>query len=161
MKQQLVFTLICVSLSLSTMYSQSIINVPGDQPNIQSALDAAVEGTDILVAPGTYFENLVWPMDVDGISLIGTEGKDLTIIDGQGLGRVILMQSNGQLKFSVTTRLQGLTIQNGYLSDDDGAGIYIDLHKPSLTELSFKNNIIEGVNIKGAGAFINGYGGDI
>ncbi len=40
----------------SAMYS--IINVPGDSPTIQEAIDAAEEGTTIIVSEGTYVEDL-------------------------------------------------------------------------------------------------------
>lgn len=33
-----------------------IINVPGDQPTIQAEIDAAVDGDEIVVAPGTYLQ---------------------------------------------------------------------------------------------------------
>jgi hypothetical protein len=36
----------------------SILNVPGNYPTIQSAINAAVNGDTILVAPGTYYENV-------------------------------------------------------------------------------------------------------
>ena len=36
----------------------TIINVPGNQPTIQSGINAAANGDTILVAPNTYFENI-------------------------------------------------------------------------------------------------------
>ena len=55
-----------------------IINVPGDFPTIQLAIDAAVNGDEILVAPGTYVENL----DYSGKTIIirSTGGADATTI---------------------------------------------------------------------------------
>ena len=63
------------------------IHVPGDYPTIQEGLNAAQTDDTVLVAPGTYVENIVWPSR-DGIILISEEGADTTIIDGNGAGRV-------------------------------------------------------------------------
>ena len=46
--------LICINL-----FAQSqVINVPSDQPTIQSAINASVDGDTVLVADGTYYENI-------------------------------------------------------------------------------------------------------
>lgn len=36
----------------------TVITVPGDQPTIRAGIDAAVNEDPILVAPGTYYENI-------------------------------------------------------------------------------------------------------
>ena len=49
-----------------------IINVPGDQPTIQAAIGVAVNGDDVVVAPGTYFE------------AINFNGKAITVRSSDG-----------------------------------------------------------------------------
>lgn len=50
----------------------NIIHVPADYATIQGAIDAATDGTKILVAAGTYNEGLILIDGLDGLSL-GTE----------------------------------------------------------------------------------------
>ena len=51
--------------------SATIVNIPADYPTIQQGLNAVTSYDTILVAEGTYYENINWP-DTNGIKLIGS-----------------------------------------------------------------------------------------
>ena len=57
-----------------------IINVPGDQPTIQAAINAADDGDQIIVAPNIYSETIT----IDkGLTLRSSAGPEVTIIDAE------------------------------------------------------------------------------
>jgi hypothetical protein len=58
----------------------AVIQVPGDYPAIQAAIDASAGGDTILVAPGTYQENL--KISKKSITLSSSGGPQVTWIDG-------------------------------------------------------------------------------
>ncbi|RKZ05589.1 hypothetical protein DRQ25_15805 [Candidatus Fermentibacteria bacterium] len=109
-----------------------IIEVPGDCGTIQEALDSALSGDTILVAPGTYVENIIWP-DVADLFLVSEQGPSQTIIDGDSTGTVITLLSP---VVDTSTVISGFTIRNG--AADQGGGIRCSVSSPLIT-----GNIIE------------------
>ncbi|VAX29584.1 Alkaline phosphatase [hydrothermal vent metagenome] len=53
-----ILTILSSFLFLSICLYGQVINVPDDQPTIQEAINASVDGDTVLVADGTYFENI-------------------------------------------------------------------------------------------------------
>jgi len=103
------------------------IYVPFMFPTIQAAINAAKGGETIIVAPGTYEENLHVNKP---ITIQSADGPDVTIIDGKANGSVVFLNDYGLFT------LDGFTIRNG--NNPKGAGIYCY----GGLELNLVNNII-------------------
>jgi hypothetical protein len=126
----------------------AVINVPADQPTVQAAINAATNGDEIVIAPGTYFEQL----DLMGKSLLirGTLTPELTIIDAGGLLGVAITGS-------AAVELRGLTFQNGSVTGASGGGIV-----STNSGLTITNSILTGSNAtEGTGAALLVVGGTI
>ncbi|HEU0176378.1 MAG TPA: right-handed parallel beta-helix repeat-containing protein [Blastocatellia bacterium] len=112
------------------------IRVPSDQPTIQAAINVATDGDTVLVAPGTYAENI----DFRGkaITVTSESGPRDTIIDGGNVDSVVLFIS-GEGRHSV---LNGFTLQNGREPDRslEGGGITIQNSSPTITNNKITNN---------------------
>jgi hypothetical protein len=100
---------IAAALSLIAVPSSqaATINVPAGQPTIQGAINAASNGDTVLVAPGTYRENINF--EGKAITVTGSGGPAVTTINGGGNGSVVLFVS-GEGTGSV---LSGFTVTNG------------------------------------------------
>ena len=127
-----------VFLAVQTIHAQTTINVPADQPTIQAAIAAAQPGDTVLIAPGTYLENL----DFLGkaITVTSSAGAATTIVDGNAAGPVVTFKS-GEGTGSI---LSNLTLRNGIQSNtfplfNLGGGIAINLASPTIT-----GNVITG-----------------
>jgi len=108
--------------------------VPDDFPTIQAAIEAASNGDEIIVRPGTYYENINFLGKA--IYLHSEQGPDVTIIDGQQNSCVVAFE-NGEGRDSI---IEGFTITNGYVRYAEGGGIYCNNHSsPTITK-----NVIYG-----------------
>ena len=86
------------------------IEVPGDYPTIQEAVNASSNGDVILVGPGTYTGEGQRVIEVLGKSLTirATDGHTKTFIDGEGVRGCVRINN------SATLNLDGFTIRNGF-----------------------------------------------
>ena len=83
--------------------SDGVVQVPGEVPTIQGAIDASSNGDTVLVAAGTYVENI----EIDKeIVVIGAD-RETTIIDGDSSGSVVYFGSNA----GMDTYFSGFTIK--------------------------------------------------
>jgi len=132
-----------VFLSLTVIATAFTIHVPQDQPTIQAGLNSALGSDTVLVAPGTYYENIVWPA-VNGIKLIGS-GQEDCVIDGDSLASVIRFEEELGGIIDTTTLISSFAIQNGYAQGDPpycyGGGIYCSSSSPALLNVAIANNL--------------------
>jgi parallel beta-helix repeat protein len=125
---------IAISLSCVRAAEAATINVPADQPTLQQAISAASNGDTILVAPGTYHENINFLGKA--ITVASTGGPSVTTINGGGRESVVTF-SSGEANSSV---LEGFTITNGNASVYNlytGGGIAILYASPTI-----RNNVV-------------------
>lgn len=130
-------------LTTAAVGNAATIHVPADQVKIQAAIDAAVNGDTVLVAPGTYFENINFRGKA--ITLVSEQGPALTVIDGGSLDSVVALA----LSEGPGSVLSGFTVQNGFSTSrtagfGDGGGIRIgNPFSTTPTSPTIQNNIIQ------------------
>lgn len=144
-KAWLLVSLICVIASLC---SSATIHIPADQPTIQAGIDVADHGDIVLVASGTYVENI----DFLGKAIVvrSSAGPESTIIDG---GSPMIPDFGSAVSFrnseGVGSILDGFTVTNGAgtLFDFDlagkihcGGGILCDHSSPSIINNVIRDN---------------------
>jgi|GEM_PF-2808394 len=68
-----------IMLVIPSLIVAEILHVPADYPTIQSAVDPATAGDVVLVAPGTFVENIHFPEKK--ITLLSEKGPKHTVIE--------------------------------------------------------------------------------
>ena len=143
--------------------AQQTVHVPADQPTIQAGINAANNGDTVLVAPGTYAENI----DFRGKSIVVTSGAttfagaSATVLQPAHEGAIVTFQT-GEPSAAV---LNGFTVEDGFvpnLANPAGDGIYITASSPTITNniitqnegcgifaLNVQNIVIQGNSISG------------
>jgi hypothetical protein len=72
------------------------VDQSGDAPTIQAGIDGATTGDSVLVAPGTYFEDIDFlGKDIVLKSLLGPE---VTILDGTGQDSSVVIFQSGETR---------------------------------------------------------------
>lgn len=113
------------------------LHVPVDYPTIQAAINAANDWDTIIVAPGTYTENLDFLGKNITVTSEDPEDPNVvqnTIIDGGANGSVVTFRSQE----TAVAVLAGFTIKNGFAGSGGGIQV-IERSQPTIA-----HNIISG-----------------
>jgi len=119
---------------------------------IRHAIKLTAPGDSIIIAAAIYPENLTMP---HSLNLIGS-GSATTIIDGEGIGSVILNGRPGVTVSNVTMRNGGGDYGGGI---GDGGNIY-NCGYPHKASLTITDSVIVGGSVR-SGHGNDGYGGAI
>ena len=129
----------------------------GDYTTIQAGINAAANGDEVVVCPGTYYENISFggkniiltSTDPDNPSVVAA-----TIIDAGGSGSVVTFSGSE----STSCVLTGFTITNGYSHFSyagqilgKGGGIRGNNTQATITNCRIINNRADGSYVEGGG----------
>lgn len=128
------FLWVAVLLAAPSVSLAADHTVPGMHANIQDAVDMAVSGDRILLAPGTYFG----PGNVN----VDFQGKALTIESATGNRDAVIDSQGADVAFTIAdgSQLKGLIVKNAGLVCN-----YVDWPNVALVDCGFTDdrNVIE------------------
>jgi len=136
---------IFIYVVLSSFLFSIVINVPAEQPTIQSGINASVNTDTVLVQSGTYYENINYNGKNITVASLFLTTQDTTyisqtIIDGNQNGSVVIFESGEDS----TAVLCGVTVTNGL-----GGGIFPDCFAGGITCTSTSSPKLENLIITG------------
>ena len=121
--------------------------VPSQYATIQAAINAASNGDQVIVAPGTYLERI--NLGGKDIRLTGASGAGQTIIDGQDQGTVLA--GSGEPSTCV---VRGFTIMHGTdVSYSGGGGIALTGSSARFADCVIRDNTADGPSWWSGGGF--------
>ncbi len=167
-------TFVITILSVLTICSNAnskIIHVPADSATIQAGINGAIDGDTVLVAPNTYYENLIISEKTICLAsnfIFTDNSADImsTIIDGSLGERAITIINCGN-----STSVAGFIIQkasfrgiecnssdayifNNIIAGNGHSGLYIEDCNPVIVNNSIVYNMAYGVDCKNASPII-------
>ena len=153
------YTTIFLFLIINGFLFANIINIPADYPTIQTGIDSALAEDTVLVAPGTYVENIDFhskKLTVASNYIFSKDRNDIinTVIDGNADSSVVSLENNEP----EGTKLIGFTIQNGLGTGDwpnvRGGGVHIDGQaRPTIKHCIIHSNETIGSSNRGGGIY--------
>ena len=158
MLSKLLFTLrsafVCtLSLIATATLAQTTIHVgPGQSyTTIQSGIDAAVDGDTVLVAPGTYNEN------------INFKGKAITVVSAQGAAKTIIQGDETAAVVTFNTAENRNSVINGFTiqgvsnpsSGQNYSGVLVG-SAPTILNNIITNHPCNGIQVDFGGPLIQG-----
>jgi Bacterial Ig-like domain (group 3)/Right handed beta helix region len=152
---ELILSCWLMGLLTASVWAQNTINVPGTAASIQAGINAASNGDTVLVAPGTYIENINF--NGKAITVTSSGGPASTVIDGSQ-GAVAVSFVSGETRTSV---INGFTIENAgaAIYPNSDPSVYFDGIKVSGSDPTITNNVIThnygyGIEVNFGGALI-------
>jgi parallel beta-helix repeat protein/predicted outer membrane repeat protein len=142
------FSCVLAVLAVAATAPAATIHVPGDQPTIQAAIDAAANLDVVIVAEGEYLENIDFLGKAITVRSTNPADPDVvanTIIDGGGAGPVVSCDSGE----GPSTLLSGFVITGGSGTPHGegigaaGGGMRNIGSSPTVTHCSFIGNVAD------------------
>jgi predicted outer membrane repeat protein len=118
-----------------------VIHVPGDYPTIRGAIEAAVDGDEIVIADGTYRSEAVQEMDFAGKAIVvrSENGAEACIIDCEGTAEDRRRAFRFHSKEGPGAVLRGLQFRN--CIQFEGGAILIESGSPTIEDCVFHQNV--------------------